>query len=252
MPITFLKYNGPKKSRNGLTTVVYASGGGFGGNITSTTYTGGGYITGSDYVTLSGQQSLSGVKNFQNGITFGSPIIDASGNYYFGTLDDETGVGGSFRYDASLNKFVSSLPIVTPEPDLNAYQYGDLSTNIDKFNDASTAETFNAYTVNRIHNRVYSIENTGNKTFTYADLSTNLDAFSDTSVGFSFNAYTINRINKRLTDVENISDADLFEFDTSLNAVKCKYPFYSNYWVSAGGIQPDSSVSQSGTVDVLD
>ena len=274
MPITFLKYNGPKKLRNGSTTMIYASAGGGGGNVTSTTYTNGGYtpeVNLSNYVTLSGQQSLSGIKNFQNGITFGSPIIDAYGNYYFGTLDDETGVGGFLRYDASTDMLYSSLPIDAPNINQNkitgytyseidsslgledistggvfnayttqqihkrvyaleengskTYQYTDLSTNLNAFTDASVGKSFNAYTVNRLHNRLLTSEES-NERLLYTDLSTNLNAFTDVNVGKTFNAYTINKLHNRIYAIETMTQ--FFEFDASLNAVRCLYPFYTN------------------------
>ena len=202
MSITFIKYNGPKIPRNGNSlgdvyyknSAVYTSSGGSSGSSN---------VDLSNYVTLSNQEWIRGVKNFEGGITFGMPIYDASGNFYFGTIGDQAGYGGSISYDVSLNALISTLPIISPGGDVSVFKYSEIDSSLG-LEDTSAYKYFNAYTTQKIHERVYALE----------------------------------------------TAAHYFEFDASLNAVKCLYPLYTDGWLSAGGINDSSSGGGSGSITV--
>lgn len=244
MPITFLKYNGPKKLRNGSTNTAYYSS--VGGNVTSTTYENGGYNSSSNvdltnYVNLNGQQSLSGVKNFENGITFGNPIIDASGNYYFGELDGSIGTGGYLRYNEETDKLESTLPISAPNiNEITGYKYSQIDSSLG-LSDSSTTNFFNAYTTQKLHQRIYALEGKSiNHVYQYADIDSSTLNLVDANTDDTFNAYTTQQVHRRLYAVEQLTDyLRYFEYDSSLNAIRCILPFYTNYWLSAGGSNPN-------------
>ena len=92
-----------------------------------------------------------------------------------------------------------------------------------------------------------SAPNIGGNVYLYSQIDNSL-GLTDISTGGYFNAYTTQTIHKRLYAAEQITNC--FEFDASLNAVKCKFPFYSVSWVSAGGANNSTPSSSSGSVTV--
>lgn len=117
------------------------------------------------FVDLDSDQTITGNKAISNKLYFGNPTKDASSRF----IDGST--WGYLKYDASTNSLHSSLPIysdawitakgvgtihdLSMSPIQFVYGYDDLSEN---FSDEDKDETFNAYTIKKLGERITTLE----------------------------------------------------------------------------------------------
>lgn len=140
MPITFIKYNGPKKLRNGSTNTLYYTGNKVYNSVSS---------GGSDNYYSGG----SGDSVFSKYFTFDSSNNAVKCLYPFYT-DSWSSAGGA-NPDTSSG---GSSTAITVHP------WADITDN---FNDSDLTSTFNAYTIKKIYSL---IQNSGGSALTYDDI----------------------------------------------------------------------------------